>query len=304
MNNPKECFNMVEKSTFFILNQLTPAEGTDNNPPLALHHDTFSRFVFGIINESKTPATANLKVEEVPGILRKARALEERDYLASLRPVRQEPAQGLSPAYTVVMTMGKFKGKTPAQVLLENPNDRQSLINQGGFLQQNIQKYPRNKQQLDAIKDAIALFDTKKLEKKESQTSSDGTAATVPVPIYTCGMRPLTRRKRDDGKCFVYDLAFIWNGGTKRPFQVKITNFWAPVVKLDNGLLNVMAKQKSDEVVNSFFLTEDDFDWMAHILEANIRTFEDLNAKRAYSTAIREAVDNKNKWRASIGGAA
>ena len=69
LKNPKECFCLQQRQTFFVLNELTAPECKDGSEPLTLHHNTFSRFKFVIINADKKATTSNIPVSAIPEIL-------------------------------------------------------------------------------------------------------------------------------------------------------------------------------------------------------------------------------------------
>ena len=77
--------------------------------------------IFVLINEDKKAATANVGVKAIPGIMRKIQNLYLKEMLSE-RTVKGE--QGKSPAYTTAISAGKLKGKTPAELLLENPQEK------------------------------------------------------------------------------------------------------------------------------------------------------------------------------------
>ena len=62
----------LQRQTFFILNELTAPECKDGSEPLTLHHSTFSRFKFVIINADKKATTSNIPVCVIPEILESA----------------------------------------------------------------------------------------------------------------------------------------------------------------------------------------------------------------------------------------
>lgn len=288
MKNPKECVCIQQKQAFFILNELTVPEYKDGSEPLLFHHDTFSRFSFVLINEEKKAATANINVKEIPGIFRRVRNLELKEMLL---PGKEKGETAKSPAYTTAITSGKLKGKTPAALLLEDAQkNRGMLINQKNWLESNLAKYPRNAAQIKAIEDALNLFDAGKLAAEEAETGYRTET------VYSSGMRPLIRRKRADGKSFVYEITIRWNGGADRPVEVEIRNYYAPVIQKENGLLNVMAKDRADEVRNAISLTMEQWSWVEHMLETNIRTFENLLASGCYKRALEAEKENREKY--------
>ena len=101
-------------------------------------------------------------------------------------------------------------------------------------------------------------------------------------------MRPLIRRKKSNGKCFVYEISIAWNTGAKKPLEITIRNYYAPVIQTEAGLLNVQAQQREEDIKNSFSLTLEEAMWMLHMLETNISTFENLYARGHYETANTE----------------
>lgn len=288
MKNPKECVCIQQKQTFFILNELTKPEYKDGSEPLLFHHDTFSRFNFVLINEEKKAATANINVKEIPGIFRRIRNLELKEMLLS---GKEKGETAKSPAYTIAITSGKLKGKTPAALLLEDAQKNQGLlISQKKWLESNLAKYPRNEAQIKAIEDALNLFANGKLAAEEAESGYHTET------VYSSGMRPLIRRKRADGKSFVYEISIRWNGGAKRPVEVEIRNYYAPVIQKENGLLNVMAKDRADEVRNVISLTLEQWAWVEHMLETNIKTFEQLLASGCYRMALEAERQSREEY--------
>ena len=283
MKNPKECFSLCQNQTFFILNQLTPPEYKDSSEPLLFHHDTFSRFVFVIIHANKKAATANIPVDAVPFLLETTKNLNFRDSILLPSLAKDGHPEPQSPAYTTIITSGTLKGKTPASALLENASkNKPLLLNQRRWLQQNLPKYPKNQEQITAIEEALTLFDNGKLD------GSLSAACPAPETIYSTGMRPLIRRKKENGKCFVYEISIVWNAGVKKPFEITIRNYYAPVIKTESGLLNVQAQQREEEIKNTFSLTPEETLWMLHMLETNLSTFENIYARKNYETANAE----------------
>lgn len=227
MKNPKECFCLRQNQTFFVLNELTMATGDDGSEPLTFHHETFSRFKFVIINSDKKATTANIPVSELPGIfeevrnkniLKKMNSSENKTFgmINSIGKMTQKLVYKLvgqpsgassaatkvdtnSPAFTLAISAGQLKGKTPVAALLENAEvNKKLLLNQIAWLEPNVNKYPRNKDQIKAIKEALDLYEKGLLNKNVSATVSSATATTNnktdPNVIYHTGFRPLVRR--------------------------------------------------------------------------------------------------------------
>lgn len=292
MKNPKECVCIQKNQTFFVLNELTIPECKDGSEPLTFHHDTFSRFKFVLISKEKRPATANVPVNELPAIFQKIRNLSLRDML-SVQKQKSEPSK--SPAYTTTINAGTLKGKTPAALLLEDAQtNKRLLINQKNWLESNLGRYPRNAAQITAIEDALRLYEAGQLNAEESK------AGFQAKTVYSSGMRPLIRRKHGD-KYFVYEISIRWDGASEKPVEIDIRNYYAPVTRTEKGLLNVKAKEREGEIRNVISLTLEEWLWVEHMLESNIRTFEDLYARNHYKQAyeaekeLREALRKDGK---------
>lgn len=321
MKNPKECFCIHQNQTFFVLNELTPATCEDGNEPLLFHHTTFSRFKFVIISADKQAATANIPVTEFPGIFEEVRsrnlisrmnagtkrALQNIE--SSLQRIAPEgESSGItvdtsSPAFTVRITAGRLRGKTPVEALLENTEvNTQMLKNQESWLTEHLRQYPKNQTQIDAIKEALRLQE-KGLLGRVQEPGTTTSAAQTPLPepgnvIYKTGCRPLVRRTRKDGKSFVYEIKISWMEGMPKPIEVEIRNYYAPVKTDEKGLLNVLAKERADEMKNLFSLSMNEWLWLEHQINTQVRTFEDILARKMYKTANDD--EYANRARASI----
>lgn len=292
LRNPKEFFCVQEKQTFFVLNELAVPTVENGSEPLLFHHETFSRFRVVLINAENKSAVANIPVNDLPGIFEAVRMKNFMRYMP--RPAVKgenggEPSTG--PAYTVRIASGSLRGRTPAELLMENPEKNKPLLeNQAHWLEQNLKQYPRNQVQIDAIKEALELYQNGKLKKDAAAPVADSNT------IYKTGMRPLVRRKRDDGKSFVYEIEITWREGMPKPVEIEIRNYYAPVVTRENGMLNVLAKEKDSEIRNIFSLSVEDWFWFEHMAEAQIRTFEDLHAPEAYKAAYEQERLVKDKF--------
>lgn len=269
--NPREIAYIVEKSTFAILDGLTESNIENEEEPLTLHSRKFSRFSFLIINQDKKAATANMNVKEMFGFLEKSHFAMQQEMLYQFNSGSNEEEE-LPLAYTVTMTSGTLKGRTPADVLLNDGEEGKKLLNnQYTFLKNNLSKYPKNKTQMDAIVNASQLL-------KEGKLDADavGKGQTKRISLYSSGLRPLVNRKNNAGMSFVYELTVDWLLGEKRPLMITIVNYYAPVIKKDDGMLNVQVKQRDQTTLrnNTVNLTFDDWAYVQHMIETDIERFE------------------------------
>lgn len=269
--NPREVAYIVEKSTFAVLDGLTEADIENEEEPLTLHSRKFSRFSFLIINQDKKAATANLNVKEMFGFLEKSHFAMQQEMLYQFNSGSNEEEE-LPLAYTVTITSGTLKGRTPADVLLNDREEGKKLLNnQYTFLKNNLSKYPKNKTQMDAIVNASQLL-------KEGKLDADavGKWQTKRISLYSSGLRPLVNRKNNAGMSFVYELTVDWLLGEKRPLMITIVNYYAPVIKKDDGMLNVQVKQRDQTTLrnNTVNLTFEDWAYVQHMIETDIERFE------------------------------
>lgn len=269
--NPREIAYIVEKSTFAILDGLTESNIENEEEPLTLHSRKFSRFSFLIINQDKKAATANMNVKEMFGFLEKSHFAMQQEMLYQFNSGSNEEEE-LPLAYTVTITSGTLKGRTPADVLLNDGEEVKKLLNnQYTFLKNNLSKYPKNKTQMDAIVNASQLL-------KEGKLDADavGKGQTKRISLYSSGLRPLVNRKNNAGMSFVYELTVDWLLGEKRPLMITIVNYYAPVIKKDDGMLNVQVKQRDQTTLrnNTVNLTFDDWAYVQHMIETDIERFE------------------------------
>ena len=269
--NPREIAYIVEKSTFAILDGLTESNIENEEEPLTLHSRKFSRFSFLIINQDKKAATANMNVKEMFGFLEKSHFAMQQEMLYQFNSGSNEEEE-LPLAYTVTITSGTLKGRTPADVLLNDGEEGKKLLNnQYTFLKNNLSKYPKNKTQMDAIVNASQLL-------KEGKLDADavGKGQTKRISLYSSGLRPLVNRKNNAGMSFVYELTVDWLLGEKRPLMITIVNYYAPVIKKDDGMLNVQVKQRDQTTLrnNTVNLTFEDWAYEQHMIETDIERFE------------------------------
>ena len=212
-----------------------------------------------------------MNVKEMFGFLEKSHFAMQQEMLYQFNSGSNEEEE-LPLAYTVTITSGTLKGRTPADVLLNDGEEGKKLLNnQYTFLKNNLSKYPKNKTQMDAIVNASQLL-------KEGKLDADavGKGQTKRISLYSSGLRPLVNRKNNAGMSFVYELTVDWLLGEKRPLMITIVNYYAPVIKKDDGMLNVQVKQRDQTTLrnNTVNLTFEDWAYVQHMIETDIERFE------------------------------
>lgn len=285
---PKDIVSVVRKQTLSITAELVKPNLSEGDSPLKFYNEHFSRFPFTIINEQKKFANANIPVREIPNIIKRSCKAYDVDMERTLMPVPTQPvdngqnSQQNNSAFTVQIASGMFKGKTPAQVLLENPNNLDALGKQFEWLKSNLGKNPKyetaNKRQMVAIKEAKTLFVAGKLKQSDNgqQSAQHNQQNFQSFVIYDSGFRPKTRKTRSDGMSFVYSIKIAWNFGNNYPVTIEIFNYYAPVVKNNNGLLNVQFanRDQKSEIRNVMKLSAAEWENILYMMQVNMRTFE------------------------------
>lgn len=294
LNNPTELASVVRNQTLIVQNELSVAgEGNDENPPLMVYSG-FSRFVFAIINAERKSVTANVRVNEIPGIAA-ASDYAYRMHMDSLyQPKSAEKTEGgvdtSTPAFTKRITSGTMKGKTPVEVIV-GAEDKEKAIddlrNQYKWLKNNSTnpKYAaNNKEQMDAITEAVNLFKDGKLT-DDVVSAAKTTATGMMIPICYSGFRPLRSREKRNGKTFIYEIKIDWNVGSAYPVNVEIRNYYATVLEKEDGQLNVQVSTKEAEQKNTMALTVAEWQNILYMAQANMRMFEQRNANACYTAA-------------------
>ena len=178
-------------------------------------------------------------------------------------------------AASVAFTFGPFKGKTPLQALKDAPTKetRDAIMKHAQLLEENLNKFPKNKEQIDAAKEAIALFDNNALNSEAAGGEAKGVLKGV-IPIYKPSPRPDIRHSVN-GYSPVYEIEINWNLGNNYPVEVKVTNYLAPVEKRQNGSINVKKQKMRDKVEHTFNLSSEQWFDCLYRMQMHMRRFED-----------------------------
>lgn len=289
LKNPRECASVVRDKTLIVLNNLSKASCENGNEPLMIYHNTFSYFDFVLINNEKKPAEAKIKTGELIKIFANTDYAFHKEMDLRFSP-QQNEQNTQSPAYTVKITSGKLKGKTPAQALLEDSQNTKLLENQYNWLKENLDKYPKNKEQMDAIVDASKLYKAKKLTKEKLSK------VATQMLLYKSGFRFNYRKQNNDGTYKIKEMQIIWNFNENYPVNIQIENYDAPVIKKEDGTVNVQKSNRKNIQINSMSLTSDEWLEIVYIMKANMRIFEKLVGNGLYTYALKCDKNNRAKY--------
>ena len=258
-----------QKKTLGIDAFLSIPDVKSGNSPLEMHSG-YSRYVLTILDSTSgmmKTIHANVPANDVALIKKKTDLAIEKIFKAK-NAVKEE----LSPAYTVSLVSREYSSKTPAQVLLEDEENKAKLLKTKSWLEDNLAKYPRNKEQIDAIDDAINLLELGMLEDK-----SDPETNQV-IEIYSEDIKiPNARKLNENKKTFVYSISICCKPENDFPFGVNIMNCYAPVIKNPYGqIIAEMGKAEKMEKT-SIMLTEKEWFRVINKMDSVTKMFEKEN---------------------------
>ena len=281
-------------------------EKIESGKPLAAFHHSFARLVVTIISKSKAGksfAESNVQYEKLADIESRGHYAIQKLYdqeISSIKPVtkneeddendeneeNEEEEKKLSPAYTVVIPTGKLKGKTPAQALQE-PNGKEMLNKHFKWLQENLAKYPKNKEQMDAIQDAANLEAKGLLKKVEAASSTSDF-----VILEACPLSLTNKLDEKTGLCPVREIGIKVDFTQNNPFIFHIVNYDAPVyIETPTGKKRITKKgqyeckivagrkERTNEVKESYRLNTSEFNSLLDHINIAKTMFLNENSK-------------------------
>lgn len=239
--------------------------------PLEMH-EGYSRFKGTLIVKTGDTKvlTFNIPAKSVPYIHKKTSMVIDMALNSSVgNGEKATEAEGSSPAYTVRFRAGTLSGKTPAELLIESPENKAVLEKQKGFLEKNLEKFPANKTQIDAINDALKLLADGKL----SSSSVPVAKSVKPIVIYECApknIKPLD----EEGRYTVYQVTITYDPAMSMPVEVSVMNCYAPVDKTKGN--EIVLSKAVKKQTQSIRLTEEEWYTMIDSMKATKIMFETL----------------------------
>lgn len=351
---PKDVYTaMTSTKTFSVRGELFPCSAFADDPkdassPYKVYNETFSRFIFTVINKSpdgkKTYPSGNISVNEIPDIIRASETAKTIESMLSiplfsmlygimeetnsstekiicglqnlfyfvkngkLKPKKDGAKQQELPsgdkARNVVIRLGppQVKGKTPWAALAEDPANKERLLTHAEFLKKNLGKYPKNQEEIDAINEAVVLFDHGKLANESGEPvvpTSRKNITSGTIKLYGATPRTLIRKADENGFCPVYEISAEWHLGDNFPVEFTVKNYRAPYRRNENGTINPDRSKATDIVSNNFRLTSAQWFDCLYKIRTHMRRFEDIWAKKQFDEA--ETADRFNRTNANAG---
>lgn len=279
---------IVKKTTFTIDQELHLPEQDDS--PMKMHAD-FSRFVVAIITnqngELKNP-NANILVKEIPGIYEKTKFCNWKHWENEMQP-QQEALGNTSPAFSVRIAARKFSGKTAAQIILEKgDNGKNMLLEQKEWLSQNLNgKYAKiNKEQIDAIDEAIKLSDSDQLKKENIRTNTQ-ILINEPVKKYFRATKIIDGKEYN--KC--YEIWITFELGRQYPYTVKIMNSYCTVRKDEKTKKTLIGGENLEMATGEIRLTVGQWTYYVDAMHSRMKEHSMVYYQR------QERIMQDNVWR-------
>jgi hypothetical protein len=304
------------KQTLSVQGHFIGAEVSKGDSPLEIYAPKKSRFSFSVKSVDKEWVSGNISMQEIAEVFEATKSVYAIHTWAKL-PVLNQIFTGIreinnkchkiqmafkilytfvrtgrvlkledlkdSPeeeclAKSVMIQNGKLKGKTPYQILTEDPQAIVDLQSQYAWLKKNQGAFPQNTIQMKAIEEAICLNEEGELEKGMAKKLMFGS-----VPLYKAVPKPQRHKKDENGYVPVYELGINWHIGDKYPVEIRVKNYKALVVKQESGVENPNRVDAIEKRSESFRLSTKDWLACVRLMESNMVRFENMIATSQFS---------------------
>jgi hypothetical protein len=249
----------------------------DNNvdSPLVIH-SPFSRFVFTIINKKQnvTPY-ANIPYYDVDYIKKMSDVI----CFASKNTSSSQNAE--IPSAFKIPLVGHFRGRTPGQVLLDNPADMEMLLSTKNWLLENLQKFPPNKEQIDAIDEAIKMYNSGTLVAPNSPVASSNKEE-----IYSSEWKFLKSKRGENNTFLVYNLEINFYPANKYPVEIKIENGYAPLFEQAGGQTTITLSKMENKSSSSIVLSIKEWYTLISKMSRTLNLFENMFFGQEYNKTL------------------
>lgn len=287
INKNESFYKTLSVEAFLEMATESPKETADNvlQDPLKFFAE-YSTFHFTIIEKQRdgqntTFARANILPKELAMLERRTQYATEK--IMDAEQSGNNESNNLESAYTQQIRVGEFKGKTPAQVLLDNSENRDKLERTCSWLKEKISAHPGNKLQYDAIKEALLLYEQGKLQNKQCTNSQV-------LNLLQKDYNPLRSTRRSDGKMMNYAIQIKCYPSDNMPYEITVRNFWA--LYNENVIVEGSA---TEQVTNSIRITEAVWDNIVESMRRTVRIYERCYGKYELERALRAAKENEER---------
>ena len=284
---PEEAASIIRQQTFSVTPRFVLAKSEDGEDPAKVHNSNFSRVDLTIIDKDKKFVNSTIKFVSIPGIMAASQYAYTKHMDAIYAPQKTTGGQS---AFQMKFFSGALKGQTIAQVALEQGED--VLKKQYDWLKQNLEKFPKNKQLMDAINETVKALREGKLSAGDA-TPASASCITIYDSMKGNPHKPL---KEGSNLFFVHDLKVKYYLGDNYPVHVTIKNYYAPLNKEENGQqkIDFNGRDVSTEIEATFKLTADEWTYVLYQIKASEDRFERVN-QDTIEKDIKKAVEQNRK---------
>lgn len=186
----------------------------------------------------------NIEAEDADYILKKTELCMAQEINNSVK----RSDKPVSAAYTTRFKGGSFAGKTPAEILLADPSQKDALINQYHYLekQTNPKFAAMNKNLMMAIMEAVQLFQNGQL-KSDMLSSSE-------IMLYSEIKTPHVQKVDERGLTLVRQMQLSYLPGEAAPYKAVILNCMAPPIK--DAMVGARMSEAADKKMYQMCFTE------------------------------------------------
>ena len=286
----------------------------------------WSTFALTILKKGKTgteTVTSNIRLNELPLIRERADFILgkylEREYAGAARaaaPKMETQTGGAAENASHVgikgvrqcpLKMGEFRGRTPLDVVQENPANLSRLV----FLRDKVlephkDQYRANALQIDAINEAAALLKAGKLTAAPTEPSGAEQAADAQAgsasPVYLIYKSPAFKYKtaEDENKrhiCYSMSIEFDMSRSAY-PVRISITNEKACLRESSRGTTVVDSSTAVDQATLVYNLSVQEWTHVLHTMqmaEENFRATHYREMEQKANRAVYEAMNAARK---------
>lgn len=262
-------------------------------PPLTIH-SPWSRFIWTLVDTSgheKVYPWANIPAREVGVLKTMTDAMLSRSLLKS----KTAKTEQTSSAYSVKLLVNPFRGQTPAAVLLVDPNQKEKLIDCMDFLRAHLNNNKfadRNQKQIDAINNALDLFEDGKLSK-------EAVSHNAPVIIYHIPSKTLKNRPPKDERYFTYSIKIEYDSGFDYPWVINIHNAYMKLKEKSDGTFQTIPETAKYKSSSHIMLSNYEFGGIIDHMYNTVRNFETIFFRPQFIAAQKLYEDLKNNFQTS-----
>lgn len=241
-------------------------------------HSGYSRYEVTIIvknNNGSIFPKANIPALEVP------RIYEVTKDCLHFKNFERKTSTNNNIIEETTLNFGAFKGRLPSEVLLENPNNRNKLVETYNFIDKNVKEQiekgqtkfiEMNKKQMEGIKNAVNSFDKGTLSPSNNAT----------VIIYKSEVK--YRRKTDnEGYNECYSIEIRYNPTKTYDVEVTINTLYAPVDTKSNGSTLIILSKAKNQTSATYNCSLEKFFDIIRLMNDEVTYFEMINFKNAYN---------------------